>query len=257
MRRLLLLILTSFQFLALKAQNKDSSHVNIIIFQQNKPDTSHSQKGYYHGEGNYIEGDYFLLNTDLAQYPLAQPNLGIEYRHNKFAWGINFGVIYPDPLFNVNPLANGQYIWPGTVYYGDAIRVYWKIFTNPNKPANYFSLQAEYAYVWYNGASFLDLPNNMLTVNYTMNETANIAGFDIIHGHEFESFKVMGLDVFYGVGLHFKVRNYSVVSENVTTSCSSIPAYVTPDVGSYKSVLTIPEIIFGVRFGFNFLHRTT
>ena len=233
--------------------HRDSVHVknttdeNRIQF-VTKKDTSHWQPKYK------PTLCYFSFTTDAMQYLLHQPNVGVEYRTENFAYGLNIGLVFPDNAFAVNPFANAQYTWPGLVYYGEALRAYWKFFYNENMPANYFSVQLEYKYLWYNNVGFTDYePSTSININYSMNETANALGFDVLHGHEWQLLDIIHLEVFYGLGLHIKVRDYTVLPS--AFSSNPINTQFPPLVGSYKDAISYPAPILGFRVGFNLLNK--
>jgi hypothetical protein len=193
-----------------------------------------------------IQGRYFSVSTDLMQYAVYQPNIGVEYRRGKFAYGLNIGIVYPDPMFYINVLANGQYLWPGMVYKGTALRAYWKYFYNKNKPSTFFCVQAECKYLWYNNTSFVDDPGGEdIDVNYTMDEKATALGIDALFGHEYAPYKIMHIDLFYGIGYHIKFREFTVVTSTNQYSGGYMP------LGSYKGTVSYPAPIAGVKIGFN------
>ncbi len=246
MKKILISFSLTFLALQLHAQvHSDSAKVNIIPFTPSGPSQT-QQDNYRQSDRIFFAptGSYFSISTDLLQYLVYQPNIGFEYRRKKFAWGINFGVVHPDPTFYVNPLADGQYTWPGTLYNGEALRAYWKVFFK-NNPSSYFCVQAEYKYLWYNNGSFMDMPNgDEFQVNYTMNEKATALGIDVLLGKEWLAFKIMHFDIFYGIGYHVKYREFTVVTSNFPYPGDWMP------LGSYKGSVSYPAPILGLKGGF-------
>ncbi len=209
------------------------------------------------------------VSTDLLQYILLQPNINIEYCWNRMAIGIYGGIIQPDLVFQVNPLANGQYTMPGTVYSGEAFKAYFKYYGK--KRANtYWCLQLECKPERYNNVSFMDILNNgqeypyqAMYDNYTINEKTTVWGIDLLHGHQIDLLNIIRFDLFYGFGVHDRVRNYNVTSSTLTYSNQwgsgpynySYPGYLIP--GTYIGYVCYFTPVVGIRVGlFNSIKKT-
>jgi hypothetical protein len=246
MKRLLLLSAILFQFLLVQAQ--DSSKVPVI----HVATVTNTTADNYSKSTAFEDGSYFSFNTDLLQCAYFQPNIGAEYRRNKVECGLNIGYTFPSPLFSVNTLADGQYTWPGTVYYGEALRLYVKFFANPNKPTHYWSFQVTIKNQWYNNVDFTDQPSGGdIPFYYTMDEKETVLGFELLHGHEFYAGSLLYFDLFYGLGYHVRFRQFEVV-----TSSSYNPYSGYLPCGYYKGTISYLLPVVGFRAGFNFRHKT-
>ncbi len=228
--------LVIFNCASIHAQKKDSISIDSI-------DTK------YH--------PLFSITTDLAQYGLFQPNIGFEYKIDTLAFGINVGLIEPSPIFAINPLANGQFTDPGTVYSGIAFRFYLKIY-NKKHPYSYWSFQAVYKKEAFNNISFSDEYRDEILNTYTMSENGTVMGFEILHGNEItakdENYTI---DLFYGFGYHVRAMNYTISDENTS------PTYPGPEYngltialpGTYSSTFSTFTPVIGLRIGWNYLKK--
>jgi len=199
----------------------------------------------------------FSITTDLAQYGLFQPNLGIEINIDTISLGFNFGLVEPSPMFAVNPLADGQFTYPGTVYRGTAFRFYLKIRTKKH-PYSYWCFQGVYKKIAFNNISFSDEYRDEILNTYTMDENSTVAGLDILHGNLIAgNDQGYTIDFFYGFGYHIRTRNYTIYNEN------SSPSYPGPEYngltialpGTYQTVLSIFTPVVGFKVGFNYLKK--
>jgi hypothetical protein len=198
----------------------------------------------------------FSITTDLAQYLLLQPNVGMEYRINRLVTlGANFGWVEPSPIFAVNPLADGQFTDPGTVYTGYAIRFYGKLFLSRFQ-RSYFSVQGVYKAVSFNNVSFTDDYGDEATNTYTMSETAKVYGLEMLFGIEtLGPRSYVDLDLFWGFGMHQRNRNYTI--SNATLGVNMVSGYGEPvaEDGNHTDILGLVTPIGGMRVGFNYIKK--
>jgi len=252
MKRLLLIVFCFVQVYFLHAQIHDS-------LSQSKPIDSSKQACFH----KHIIGT-IAASTDLAQYIFQQANICVEYKWNRMTIGIYGGIIKPDPTFFVNPLANGQYKLPGTVYTGYALKLYFKYFSKEG-PINYWCAQLECKPEWYNNQNFRDILNTgqdypyyAIDDYYTMNEKTTVLGIDMLHGHEFEINNFLHIDLFYGLGLHDRIRDYTVTSSTLLGSYTqsstpqspyngNCPGYLIP--GTYIGYVWNFTPVIGVKLG--------
>ncbi len=184
----------------------------------------------------------FSITTDVAQYILYQPNIGIGFRWNGSVIEINAAKIYPGQLYSDNPFANGQYSFPGLVYQGEAFRVNYKHFIR-NHPKRYISAQAMYKHEWFNNVNFTDAYNGDNSLEYTMNEKTNVVGLDISEGIIIGKNSWYHLDFSVGLGLHDRLRNFDVTSvTNLTAG---------PGLGNYNGYIWYVTPVFSFKAGFN------
>ena len=230
MKYSLITLLLLFNFTFSKAQKKDSVPKHIL----------------------------YTISTDLAQYALSQPNIDFEYTtSSSICAGINFGYIMPSLLFKINTLANGQFTEPGTVYSGIAIRLYLK-FYGLRHFQNYWCIQGVYKSISFNNVSFEDTYGDAYWNNYTMSEQTSVVGIEILNGHESTTKnRVLNLDLFYGLGFHFRIRNYTIT--NATLSDPHIPGlYPNKPIaynGTYSGTLFLLTPVLGIKIGFNHLKK--
>jgi hypothetical protein len=200
------------------------------------------------------------ISTDAMQYIIPQPNFNIEYIWNHQAIGFYTGLIQPLSFFAVNPIADGQYTDPGTVYNGWAFKLYYKWY-DKKRPKHYWCMQLEYKPEWFNNLSFYDQTSEEQTVDYTMNEKAAVYGYDLLRGFEYGEQDAMHLDFFFGIGFHYRVMNYDVTSLNSNGfygNNNNTPigdGTSTISLGNHTAGFLLPTPIVGLKFGLNFLMK--
>lgn len=208
--------------------------------------------------GNDTISKLFSITTDLAQYILFQPNIGVEYRINaRFYAGINVGLVEPSSSFAVNPIANGQFTNPGTVYSGYAVRLYLKMFLS-KRHIGYVSVQGVYKSLSFNNVNFYDQYGDAYGNNYTMSEHATTLGIDLFHGMELIRGKsIFNLDVFYGFGIHSRIRNYTISNQSFESGQIFIESEGKPIAydGNYTNTLYNFTPVIGIRAGFKYGKR--
>ena len=196
------------------------------------------------------------ISTDGLQYIIPQPNINIEYIWNRMAIGAYAGIIMPTDEFAVNPIADGQFTDPGTIYNGWAFKLYYKWY-DKKWPKHYWCLQFEYKPEWFSNHDFYDQPEEELHVYYTMSENATVYGYDLLRGYEYGEKDAMHLDFFYGIGFHYRVMNYDVtsLSANGGYNGTNTVTYMNYSIslGHHTGYLFLPTPILGLKFGLNFL----
>jgi len=234
------------------------------IYTVNRPEIGPTPKSeiYQYNDSAYT---LFSITTDIAQYTLFQPNIGFEYRIVRpLTIGANAGLVFPSAVFAVNPLADGQFTFPGTVYRGYALRFYLKFYPSVQHKG-YFCIQGVVKSVSFNDVSFTDQYNGdpdatfPSTNTYTMSEHTNIIGVEMLHGNgHLGPNKYLDIDMFYGFGIHLRFRNYTISNQAWGTYGSSGADYQGGPIahdGTYNNTLTLPTLIFGFRVGFNYLKK--
>jgi hypothetical protein len=215
---------------------------------------------------NYKNDEYFIISTDLAQDAFFQPNLGVDHKLNRsLSIGLNVGYLIPSPLFRVNPLANGQFTDPGTVYRGLTLRLNIKFYLNKDKPGNYFCLQAVYKYLEIADERMGDDYGDEAYNDYDITEKTNTLGADAIFGHiTGDENSTICADLFFGIGAHFRIRNYTIFNDNsfgFVYTPPGTPGYTPPTEfegqpiaynGTYNVVTPIFAIVLGVKFVFRY-----
>jgi len=198
----------------------------------------------------------FSISTDLVQYFLCQPNIDFQYRVSpQIDLGINLGLVEPSLVFAENPLTDIQYENPGSVYSGYAVRLYCKLF--PNKYVkNYWSVQIVYKSLGYQNTGFNDNYNNGQLLNtYFMSEKAMVYGGEIMHGHRLSrQGEHLYVDLAYGLGLHQKFRNYTILSSSYIFAPgkeNSISTLAQP--GAYYSTMSVITPVISFKLGWNYL----
>ena len=195
------------------------------------------------------------IYTNLTKNMFNEYNLGFEFGITKYiAVGATFGIIHPNPLFAVFPLATSQNRWPGTVYHGVGCRINLKIYPAGYK-SDYWNIQGVYKSMYYRNQSFLDLNNSGYesSARYTRSEDAFVTGISIMHGHEYAAADgVLYIDFFYGFGFRERERNIT------TLTCEMTPYNSNPNpaLGYSKMNQTYPVIETGFKIGFNFLKKS-
>jgi hypothetical protein len=234
-------------------QTKQSHHppdLKAIAFHKTRDSVINSRK-------------VFAITTDIAQYFLSQPNIGVEFKLARPLFiGINGALIIPSPLFGVNPFANGQFTNPGLIYKGYALRLYIKLYM-PKKTKQYWCLQGVYKSLSVNNFSEVDYDGDNVLDAYAISEKASTYGVDLFHGNEFfGNENRFILDFFYGIGVHFKNRNYSISNSSfgylyggTPGSPSSIDNQPVAYDGNYSTILIIVTPEIGLRIGFNYLKK--
>ncbi len=203
---------------------------------------------------------FFSVTTDLLQYFLLQPNVGIEFRVLPlFNVGSNFGLVYPSPLFTVNPLANGQFTYPGTVYSGYALRVYVKLFIS-RKQKGFFSFQGVYKSLHFNNLSCSDMYGDAYGNTYNLNEQTTTIGLDILYGTQLTKIdNTVDVNMFFGWGIHNRNRNYTVTNQ-AFGNFGQPPPYESQGRpiaynGNYSESLVLFTPVLGLRFGFSYVKK--
>lgn len=207
----------------------------------------------------------FSISTDLAQYALLQPNINFEYKISALrTLGVNFGQINPMAAFATNPVANGQFTDPGTVYRGYAIRLYIKIHDSLH-PKRYWCIQGVYKSLYFNNRFFYDQYGDAYYSSYTMSENSQTTGLDVMRGYEFPlKDRHLDIDLFFGLGCHFRSRNYTINNESTNAPINNsgqpeLPSEYRNDPlaknGNFNDVVTIITPILGFKLGYNFLRK--
>ncbi len=187
----------------------------------------------------------FSITTDIAQYVLYQPNVGIGFQYNRSVFEINAGIIYPEPLFSVNPFVNGQYTAPGLVYKGESFRVNYKYLLH-NHPKWYISEQTMYKNESFNNFEFTDAYNGDNGYSYTItNEKTKVFGLDMLVDLILGENSWYHLDFSAGLGMHDRLRNFDVTSVTMLN--------VGPGLGAYTGYIWYITPVIGIKAGFNFL----
>jgi hypothetical protein len=260
----LFLALTVLFAMPCKAQQdtgKNSSNKKITL--SVNVDTAHRFQA-----DNYRRDWVFSVSTDLAQDAFYQPNLGVDYKINKYLTaGINAGYLFACPLFAVNPLADGQFTYPGTVYSGPTLRINIKLyfgFDNENF-RNYVGLQGVYKSISFNNVQFTDDYGDEDYNEYNMSERTSTFGGDLIFGHNFEKRgSRVGFEFFMGIGLHERFRNYTISNELFNgyppaygnTPPSVIQGQGVASNGNYNIDETVYPVIIGLKLSFKYFKKT-
>lgn len=200
----------------------------------------------------------FSITTDLAQYTMIQPNIGFECRITEnLTIGINAGLVVPSPMFAINPLADGQFTNPGTVYRGYALRFYFKLFPSM-RHKGYWAIQGVYKSLAFNYISFADDYGDEYQNTYTMSEHSTVTGFDLLHGNDLIGpNRHFDIDLFYGIGVHPRNRNYTITNQSANfvylpEDYSSEPVAYN---GNYSNTLNIFTPVIGFKVGFNYIKK--
>jgi len=200
-----------------------------------------------------------ILNDPLQGLFCEDENIGIEHPFTKnFTAGLNYANVHPIGFFYVNPLSPAQRDWPGTVYYGNSIKLELKFFNN-KKPSTYVGLNFEYKSLWYNNVPFFDqVPSSGTDPEvalYTRNEKAKVFGLDFVFGHEQAILhKTIMIDYFIGFGFRDKFRNISTYDASAHLTQGSdiqvpLNGFVTD--GNSTANIFLPTPIIGLRIGIN------
>jgi hypothetical protein len=198
---------------------------------------------------------HFSVSTDLAQCGMFQPNIGIEYRKGTLAFGLNVGYVFPLGYDSVNFLANGQYKLPAPIYYGEAVRLYFKHYSSGSP--FYWSVQAVVKDLWYNNRGFSDhyyvgSNDNPLIINYTMSEKATVLGIEALVGYDARLGNHFRIDCFGGLGFHERIRVYDITWSSADTWLQRFPQY-TP--GTYHDNIGYPTPVFGLKLKYSFIRK--
>jgi hypothetical protein len=218
---------------------------DVIIHKDEHKSDSIAQQGLAERVGSRT----ISISTDAMQYIMPQPNINIEYAWNRMAIGLYGGIIRPDFGTEVNTFANGQYTLPGNVYYGKAFKLYFKYYDS-RKPNRYWCAQLICKPEWYNNQSFMDMPQEELRAYYTMNEICTVWGLDLLRGHELAGKNIVHVDFFYGIGIHDRMRTYTVTSSN-----TAYPYYGYMQLGTFKGYIMYPTPVIGLKLGFNYSRK--
>lgn len=226
----------------------------IMLIPQTQTDTAKQDQGKtYVNPAKYA---LFSISTDLMQYFLCQPNIDFQCRVSKqIDIGINLGLVEPSLVFAENPLSDIQYKNPGSVYSGYAFRLYCKLF--PSKYVkNYWSVQIVYKSLAYQNTGFNDNYNGGQVLNtYYMSEKEMVYGGEIMHGHRLsKQGEHLYVDLAYGLGLHQKFRNYTILSSSYVIAPGSennVSTLAQP--GIYYSAMSVLTPVVSLKFGWNYL----
>lgn len=195
------------------------------------------------------------LSTDATQYILMQPNINVEYDWNRIALGLYAGIIKPDPLFEIDPLADGQYKLPGTVYNGLALKLYLKYY-DEFKPFAYWCVQGICKPESFSNIDFTDAAiQDEYTISYNMSESSIVLGFDFLRGYELdESIEncPIHIDFFFGIGFHDRFSNYNISESSSSELLTETGRVFQPQNGNYTNSVFYPTPVIGLKLGFNY-----
>jgi hypothetical protein len=292
MRKLFILILFLFCGTLLNAQDtifkkgggfipcKVTEVGEVIIFNQNAAGTNsrfaiskseinsihyaNGTRDYFNQASQQMENSSMLdekpflplyqvaIYTELMKMVISEVNIGLTYRFNRYVGlDLNVGHIYYNPVFDPFILSPSQNDWPGTVYKGTSYRLGIKIFPNPGK-RNYIAIKGLLKTMYYSGINFLDMTNGY-SITTLRSESAVVKGMEVEGGKEFITAEGhLLIEVFYGIGIRLKERNYTTYSEMLDGRFNVPAGQGAYPIGSFTKTQVFPTLELGFKMGFCF-----
>ncbi len=186
---------------------------------------------------------FLSININIIQLPINEINFYLDFFiSKKHSFGINFSSIYANKAFEVFFLSQDQGDYPGTVWNGLGTRINYKYYYSRTE-SNFFSLQVLYKNIYYRNQKFINLWGDNDNT-FVRSEDAFLLGIDLLHGTHLKKITSnFNFEIFYGLGIRYRERNYTTISSN-----AAYFPYPKP-VGTFTLRQTYPTIIFGLKIG--------
>lgn len=203
------------------------------------------------------KGSRILFSTNIIQIPINEVSIYVDrLLKKKQSVGVNAGIIYPvRSAAHVPYLSNDQF--PGSVSSGWVARANYKRYYFPDAGA-FVSIQGIFKATHYGNTNFEDrgfLPESY--VHYTRSERSWLAGLDLFLGNTITNPRsALFIEVFYGLGVRYKARDYTTSFARLTRFPVPIAAGVEDPrfpLGNYTRNQIYPTLVFGFKMGLSWL----
>lgn len=186
------------------------------------------------------------VTVNIVQLPINEAGIYVDYGLKKrHSFGFGIANVYVNQLFIPDFLSDDQSTFPGAVWHGIAARVNYKAYFLRSRRL-YLCIQVLYKSLSYTNQTFINDYDDNLDY-FTRNETAYSWGADLLLGHLITGIKAkIDVDVFYGIGWRYRVRNYT------TTFNNGDPGAYQQPLGSFQLIQNYPSFVFGIKVGYNF-----
>lgn len=203
------------------------------------------------------DGGRFMLSTNVMQIPLNETSLFADYIFKeKRSVGISVGIIYPVNSAAHIPYGNDD-TYPGSVWHGWVIRANYRHYYNPAFGA-YYCVQGIFKSTHYSDHDFVNkgyLPDSY--VYYRRNEQGWLTGLDLFCGNTITKARSpFFIEVFYGLGIRYRVRNYTTLSARLSDFPYTIPPGAVDSnfpLGDHTKDQFYPTLIVGLKMGLGWL----
>lgn len=203
-----------------------------------------------------------LLQSNVdTTYAASMPERRFSVSNNPFELISGFVAIQADYKFSkkISLEASGGHIFPimynmiaadepvWSAYNGTIFRLGSKFYYSNNA---YVGIQATYKDLYYSNKNFSNRCGPEIDyITFNRSERASLFGISAMFGIQRRIYRHMEIDYFFGLGLGFRSRNYTIHSINYCYS-SSYKEDIMPGTFSHKEYLVVIPIGFKLRYTF-------